>query len=85
MTMLHLTSDHHNILCLSVVQLSSPVYCCLGSEGGLSDLGEILKNIFTETPSELRLDRADCLLTVLDNIMGDFDTIETRLLSRDRE
>ena len=67
MTMLHLTSDHHNILCLSVVQLSSPVYCCLGSEGGLLDLGEILENIFTERPSELRLDRADCLLTVLDN------------------
>ena len=48
-------------LSLSVVQPSS-VYCCLGSGGGLSDLGDLLENIFTERPSELGLVREILLI-----------------------
>ena len=49
MTLLHLTSDRHNILCLSVVQLSSVLLPGVG--GGLSDLGER----YWKIPSELGL------------------------------
>ena len=60
MTLLHLTSDRHNILCLSVVQLSSVLLPGVRGRRPLGSRGEILEN--TER-AWIGQQRADCLLS----------------------
>ena len=71
MTLLHLTSDHsHNILCVSVVQLSSVLLPGVGRRplGSRRDIGKYQASLDWPAESWLSIEQEDCIMRYFDTI-----------------